>query len=204
MEINNINLIKDFLKFNSEDDFYYLQIIKRKKEHPELGSNNYVVNTYYISSIEHLESKYDEIKLLCNFHNARAYINLNKRSFEKIAFHNLKKITDQIMNKDFKSIRKSYSSVCGLYQNDNEKKWIVDIDEKLPAYILQVEQFINYLEPLEFIDLNSGKTKSKVLNIFPTKNGYHLITTPFNRQEFSKKYPELDVHINNPSILYIP
>ncbi len=30
--INNLNQIKTLLKFDSEDDFYHLQIIKRKKE----------------------------------------------------------------------------------------------------------------------------------------------------------------------------
>lgn len=42
--INNLELIKPLLKFESEDDFYYLQILKRKKDQtPEenaLGRNN--------------------------------------------------------------------------------------------------------------------------------------------------------------------
>lgn len=49
--INNLELILPLLEFLSEDDFYHLQIIKRKKEHPELGSNSYVVKTYYITPV---------------------------------------------------------------------------------------------------------------------------------------------------------
>ena len=33
--INNFNLIKPLLDFNSEDDFYFLQILQRKKDHPK-------------------------------------------------------------------------------------------------------------------------------------------------------------------------
>ena len=113
--IDNTELIKSLLQFNSEDEFYHLQIIKRKKEHSELGSNSCVVKTYYISSIEYLDRNISEIKALCDHHNARACINLNRRSFEKIAYQMLMKITGQIMNRDFKSVRKSYESVCGIH-----------------------------------------------------------------------------------------
>ena len=29
-----------------------------------------------------------------------------------------------------------------------------------------------------------------------------LITTPFNLQQFKEKYPDVDVHKNNPTLLY--
>jgi hypothetical protein len=126
--VDNIEQISSLLNFESDDDFYHLQIIKRKKEHKDLGSNSACIKTYYVNSIDYLNMKYPEIKSLCDFHNARACINLNRRSFEKIGFHTLRKVTDQIMNKDFKSIRKAYESVCGTYSNENQKKWIIDID----------------------------------------------------------------------------
>lgn len=202
--INNLELIKSHLQFDSEDDFYHLQIIKRKKEHPELGSNSYVVKTYYVRSVEYLDKKMPEIIALCEFHNARACINLNRRSFEKMAFHLLKKVADQIMNKDFKSARKAYESVCGAYSNEPDKKWIVDIDTKDEKLIKEIQGFIYYLEPMEFIDLNIGSIVNKVKLTLPTKNGYHLITSPFRLDEFNKKYPGIEVHKNNPTILVIP
>jgi hypothetical protein len=137
--VDNFEKIIPLLKFDSEDDFYHLQILMRKKENPHLGSNSYVVKTYYIRSIEYLLNKKDEIINLCEFNNARACINLNRRSFEKIAFHTLKKVTDQIMNKDFKSVRKAYESVCGGFSNEPEKKWVIDIDYKDYIYLNQIE-----------------------------------------------------------------
>ena len=33
-------------------------------------------------------------------------------------------------------------------------------------------------------------------------NGIHLITTSFNLQQFKEKYPDIDIHKNNPTLLY--
>lgn len=195
--VNNINKIKSLLQFDSEDDFYHLQIIKRKKEHPELGSNSYIVKTYYIRSLEYLEQKYEEIKALCDFHNARGCINLNRRSFEKVAFQTLIKLTGQIMNKDFKSARKAYESVCGAHSNEKEnKKWIIDLDEKDYKKVQLIINTIRNCEP--------NKRTDKVITELETKHGYHIISRPFDVQEFKEIYPGLDIHKDNPTILYIP
>ena len=196
--INNIDIIKSIISFDTPDEFYHLQILKRKKEHPSLGSNSYVVKTYYISSMDYLDKKLPEIIALCDFHNARAYINLNGRSFERTAFHTLKKITDQIMNKDFKSVRKAYESVCGEFGTGKDKGWIIDIDtpkEELDTDV--VVEMLHFLEGIEPIG-------NKFICELPTKNGFHLITKPFNVQKFSEKYTAIDVHKNNPTLLFIP
>lgn len=195
--IHNIEIIKRLLHFSSEDDFYHLQILKRKKEHPELGSNSYVVKTYYVSSIEYLETKFPEIVALCNFHNARACINLNVRSYERLAFQMLKKVTDQIINKDYKSVRKAYESVTGEFGTGRDKKWIVDVDyghHTTVDYVNKLQYYIRTELP------EGGEIFAKV----PTKNGFHLITSPFRLDTFREAYPEIDVHKNNPTILYIP
>ena len=78
--MDNIEKILPFLQFDSEDDFYFLQILQRKKENPQLGSNSRVIKNYYITSQQHLLDKYEEIKKLCEVFNARASIRLNRRS----------------------------------------------------------------------------------------------------------------------------
>ena len=199
--INNLKQIAELLIFDSEDTCYHLQIIKRKKEHPELGSNSYIVKTYYIQNIEYLEMKMPEIISLCNFHNARAGINLNRRSFEKLAFQMLKKVTDCILNKDYRAVRKSYESVCGQFSSDKDKKWIVDIDIKDLDFCTKLEAELIKLEPFG----------QKVKSIIETKNGYHLITSPFNVQKYNQMLiwqsgtiEKPEIHKNNPTILYCP
>ncbi len=193
--INNLELIKPLLSFPDTDTFYHLQVLKRKKEHPNLGSNSYCVKTYYIRSIEYLDNKIPEIISLCNFHDARACINLNSRSFVRIAFQMLRKITDQIMSKDFKAARKAYESVVGTYSNETNKKWIIDIDRKDGgAHGNWMREKLKSLKP------NCGE--DKVYAVLPTKNGYHLITSPFNIQE-ARVFLSEDIHKDNPTILYI-
>ncbi len=191
--VDNFQQISDLLNFDSEDDFYHLQILKRKKEHPELGSNAHVIKTYYIKSKVDLSNKRDEIIALCTHHNARACINLNRRSFEKMAFHLLRKVADQIMNKDYKSCRKAYESVCGGNSNEPIKRWIIDIDDK-EFDSTNLIKLINFCTPFG----------DKFIAKLPTKNGYHIITKPFNVMEAQGQgFPkDLDIQKDNPTILY--
>lgn len=193
--IDNIELIKPFLKFESEDDFYYLQILQRKKENSELGSNSRVIKNYYIRSIEHLEARYEEIKTLCNIFNARAMIRLNKRSYEKVGFKTMSNLANTMMNREYSFINKSYDRACGLGHNDKEKKWILDIDYK-DVTEEDVMKALNF------------SVEYHVLAKIPSKNGMHYITLPF-RQDFFMKYckehnTEIEIHRDNPTNLYIP
>lgn len=191
--VDNFNQIMELLSFDSDDEFYFCQILKRKKENPELGSNSHVVKTYYISSIDSLEKDKGEMICLAEYHKARVCINLNKRSFERICYHNLKSITDHIMNKDFKAVKKAYNSCCGSFAADENTKWVIDIDEK-GVLASKVLKFIDTLRP----------DGSKLIKILDTKNGVHLITKPFDVQAFKNVYPDIEIHKNNPTILYIP
>ena len=198
--VNNLNTILELLEFESEDDFYFLQILKRKKEHPELGSNSYVVKTYQITSKESLQRYMPEIICLCDFHNARAGINLNKRSFEKTHLKVIQRLVNQLENKDHRSARKAYNSVCGLHSNAKEKRWIIDIDSKDE----------NERSHSSGIMLMCDPPGTKVLRTIETKNGFHQITKPFNVAQFKEYFKQQnnyelpDIHKDNPTILYIP
>jgi hypothetical protein len=197
--IDNLELIKPLLEFKSPDDFYYLQILQRKKENSELGSNSRVIKNYYIKSIEHLELRYQEIKDLCILFNARASIRLNRRSFEKVAFKTLQNIANSMSNKEYSFVNKSYDRACGLGHNDKNKSWIIDIDKnELPFVDLIIESF-QIVEPIG----------DKLIIKIPSKTGIHLITKPFNVLEFTnnlKKHVDihLDIQKDNPTNLFIP
>jgi len=194
MTINTFDDIKQFINPKSDDEFWHLQILKRKKENPELGSNSLVLKTHYITSVEHLEKLMPSIINLCKSENARAMINLNRRSFEQIAFQMLRKVSEQIFNKDFKSVRKSYENVCGKFGSEKDKKWIIDIDVNDPSVVKEVQEFIDGIQP----------EGTKTLVVLRTKNGFHIITKPFRLDIYNKKFPEHEVHKNNPMNLYIP
>lgn len=192
MSVDNFDQISKLLSWGSEDEFYFCQVLKRKKENRELGSNSHVVKTYYLKKLEDLEKDKGEMICLAEYHNARVCINLNKRSFERTCYHTLQKITDQIMSRDFSQVRKAYNSVCGLFAK-GDKTWIVDIDEA-GRQSNEILKFIDTLQP----------EGNKLIDIIPTKHGVHLITQPFNLKDFKEVYPHIDIHKNNPTILYIP
>lgn len=195
--IDNFDQICNFLKdrFLDEGIFYFMQIIRRKKDNPDAEKSVRIVKSYYVHSIEYLQKKKDEIVELCNKHNARAYINLNPRSERKVALKMLKELADAIANEQYNHIPRLYDSCCGQTSSAKEKLWIVDVDRPYKDGILGMVELINSIKP-------DNPEKQKLM--LSTKSGIHLITTPFDLKAFAKKYPEIDVHKDSPTILYVP
>lgn len=190
--IDNFEQIKSYLDFESSDVFYYVQIIKRRKENPDLKVNYYMIKSYTIKSIDYLDLKKEEIITLCKLHNARAYINLNKRSFEKCAYHSMKKLTDVILAKSFVSAKKVFDSVASSHSSDKEKKWLIDVDDMdFPSPLMMAH-----------IDHNCKPYGNKIMGVIRTVNGCHLITKPFNIVQFREKYPDVEVKKNSPTLLF--
>lgn len=205
--INNLEKILPLLHFISPDDFYFMQIIQRRKENRTIGADNIVIKDYYFPSKEKLISKMDEIIKICTLFNARAYIHLNVRSYEAVSFEALKTLADRISKKEFKSNRSIWATSCGRKHSDPCKKWIVDIDTKDDGFRNYIAGKISECDPIGF----------KILEELETKNGWHLITKPFNTQQFqSNIYTELvfcggdedfkkvDIQKNHPTILFVP
>lgn len=193
MNIDNINLIKPLLKRESENDFYFIQIIARKKDIEWFTGNNRVIKDYYIHSLEQLEKRYDEIKKLCNEFNARAYIRLSRRNTEDIARDIIVLIWDAFRNNSYNHLRKIYSTACwqSLWL---DKFWIIDID--WPQDWFEIKSIIDNT-------YNLNPIWDKKITIIPTKNWMHIITKPFDLQKFKMWFPNIDVHKNNPTILYM-
>ena len=201
--INNFKLIKPLLEFPNDDIYYHLQILRRGKDHPELPAANRVIKPYFICSLESLDYVEDEIKKLCEFFGARAYINLAPKSIKKTTMLQLKYLAQRAYEGDFKKIWKSWNTCAGEIKGE-EPRWIVDIDSKDKFEILEIKKFINSLSAkiLPMLDTIPPTNRELVLTEIPTKNGIHLITKPFNLQQFKEKYPNIDVHKNNPTLLY--
>lgn len=190
--INNLEQIRALLQFDSGDDFYFLQIIKRRKENPEMDVNSVAIKTYYVTSLEHLDAIMPEMVSLCDFHNARGCINLNVRSFERATYQTLKKVTDIVISRDYKAIRGAFDSVCGEMGAKRDKRWVVDIDSFDEEFDREIRENINKCEPFG----------EKILGDVPTKNGHHLICSPFDLRGFHIE--GCDIHKNNPTVLYMP
>ncbi len=137
MPIDNFNQIKDLLIFDdNEDYFYFISILQRKKDNPGNinGSNNSsrLIKAYYIDSLEKLMKQKDEMIALANMFNARVGINLNRRSYYKTAFNTLQAMANQLHNKEFKYLYRTWNTACGIHNGVDDKIWLLDIDNLDP------------------------------------------------------------------------
>ena len=197
--IDNFELIKPLLTFPNDDIYYHLQILRRGKDHHELPAANRVIKAYFICSLESLDYVEQEIKDLCKFFGARAYINLAPKSIKKTTMLQLKYLAERAYIGDYKKIWKSWNTCAGEIKGE-EPRWIVDVDDTNTDFTKLMDMSIATYEPIKYDE--QGKYCSKVIATIPTKSGYHLIATPFNLQQFKKEYPDIDVHKNNPTLLY--
>lgn len=199
MIIDNFNLLKDHLIFNNKDEFYFVQIIQRKKDGNDnlhVRSGYRLIRSYYIYSVEELSSLEVRIKELCVTNNARAYISMNVRNAKEVALECIKRYTDLVLNNNAFQGNNIWDSVCGGSRARGYKAlWVVDIDR--PDVADQIEEFIRSCRH------NEDFTLYRV----PTVHGFHIICNGFDTNQFNsmlkdKQLDLIDVHKNNPTLLY--
>lgn len=194
--IDNLELIKPLLNFENEGDFYMLYVFKRKKDQPEGEKDNHqsvrTIRSYCIKSIEQLEKRYDEIKMMCEMFKARAYIHVQKQNHKDVSLNMMVELAQRIQNGQHEQ-QNLFDSIVGQLKT-LEKRWIVDVDD------------FEYVSPmmLAYIDNKCKPYGSKIEAVIPTKNGHHLITKKFDVMEFKKQYPNIDIQKKNPTLLFLP
>lgn len=197
MSICNFDLIESLLEFKKEHDFYFIQVIQRKKDHKDSkfplasNNNNRTIRTYNVFSIAQLRKYEIEIKEMCKLFNARAGISLNVRNAKDLSFEMMQLLAQNIKSNHFNQLGGLWNTVCGQHHSDKDKKWILDIDHKMET---DVSEFIKTQNPIG----------DKFIALIPSRQGYHLIVKPFDAREFGMKYPDIEIHKNNPTNLFIP
>lgn len=203
LKMNNFQEIKKYLIFKSTDDFYTLFIKKRRKDNPGLVHGEVEIGAFYITSIKDLEELKPEIIAICDATNSRAYINLNSRSFKSVALHTNKKLGEILVTGDYKYARKIYQSESNSHSNSEDKKWIVDFDYE-DGYGCTKNDINTFNEMTAFLESEQKRCGNEPLNdIIKTKHGVHVITRPFRLNKFKEKYPNIDVHKEPVTLLYI-
>ena len=204
--IYNFPKVKKFLNFDNEGDFYYLQIIQRKKENPDLSKSEKVIKNYYIENLEYLERKQNEIIKLCDNFNARAYLRLNRRNYKDLTYRMNKLLAKYMHSKQYRATMTIWDKVCGRYHAEDNKLWIIDLDDIVgdegKKDMGRLCFLINQLQPVD--------VETKVQAVLPSKNGFHIISTVFNVKRFNELIDKYDfqldaqIHKDNPTNLYIP
>ena len=234
-------IISDKYGIEGESDmFFNIQIIKRKKDvkkgentDEEVTKNSKLVKVFNVclwDSYKTMEKLYPEIKKICDSENARAMVNLQPKSYEKVNIKAVKKILDNMESHRYnhlvdntKGFMQSIidDSTASSLSYSNVKFWVVDMDrlvlgdgslESEDSFNQRVKIVEKYIENHIGKQI-MGKNTEIVIEEFPSKNGLHLITRPFDVKYFIDNFeketglpvearPEIKKHgLTN---LYIP
>jgi hypothetical protein len=122
---------------------------------------------------------------------ARAYIHVQKQNHFDVSLNMMVALAQRIQNGN-NNQKGLFDSVVGQIKTQ-EKRWIIDIDEKVISPLM-----------LAHLEHNCKPFGDKIISIIPTKNGNHLITERFDALTFSKLFPNIDIQKKNPTLLYYP
>jgi len=199
-KVDHFDKIEKILNFSDEDKFYFLQIIKRRKDNPGMKKDLRLIDSFFIYTHSDFISFKERIKEICKQNNARAYIRLNRRSAKTVALCTISRIVDNVSAGQYKNAKNAYQSCCGSTMKESDKTWICDFDYKdFPDNFI----FTKMVSDIKSLQLETGK--EPLMLHLSTVNGFHLITRPFNTKKFKDMYPNLkdfDIHKDSPTLLY--
>lgn len=169
--IDNLELVGKRLIFQP-DIFYYIQVIKRKKDNPKMEGTDKVLHSRFITSLKQLKEEFETVKVLCSAFNARAYISLTPRSIMKFGKESLRYMTEKVLS-DCYTKALSWPERIALYHEvlyrdksiGHKPRWIVDIDND------------SWVEPIRSLLEKNGAT---IVDAIPTPNGKHLLIESFD------------------------
>lgn len=197
MIIDNFKIIAPwFDNLSDRGDFFFVQVIQRNKE-CNVNSKGNTIKDYHFFDRETFLSKKEEIITLCKAFNARAYFWVNSRNCKEIQYEIIKEALEALelgTHKLFKCVSKAIGKKrCNKYKS----KWIMDFDTKDWSLINK------YLE----IVFKCRPDGIKVNTFIKTVNGIHVISDPFDLEQFKQKVAmsqldNIDIHRDNPTLLY--
>ena len=218
---DNFKLIKEFIQsqwcdkslLSSQfddftDAFYTIEIICRTKDNARSVAGNHKFKTYYIRTMEDLDEYENEIKLLCDTLNMRAYISINHKSMKHVTLNAMAEYADRIAHDDFNKPYSIFDSCTAKYVERADQLWIVDVDkEDADHYSLGTPITVDELVEDYIKIIESCEPKKKIVTVIPTKSGKHIITHPFNIKQFEARAPHcksMDAFVkkNNSTLLY--
>ena len=195
--MNNFEQISYWFDNLKEDDFYWIQVLKRSKDGNSTSSSKQVIKDYTIFNKTVFNECEKEIKDLCKLYNARAYIWVNPRNYNKFQLNLLKTTIDAIDSNSHSVYKLVNKAIANSRSSNYEKLFILDIDTKDRDIVDEYEEII----------MKSDCAGNPEWDLIETVNGYHIISHPFNLQLFDQlltreRLPKIDIHKDNPTLLY--
>lgn len=196
--IDNFDILSGwFNNLIDSRDFFFVQVIQRRKD-CKIDTNYNVIKDYYFFNEETFLSKKEEIITLCKAFNARAYFWVNPRNCKEVQYELIRETLRAIEVGAYK-LFSNLSKAIGHKRSSNFKSiWILDFDTKDTELITK------------YLDIAMGckhAGSSLVFDLIPTVNGYHALTKGFDLKQFTQqlaiaKLDSIDIHKDNPTVLY--
>lgn len=184
--IDNIENIIPLLVFQNTS--FYEILIKK-------NSNNQVIKHYMVDNLQSLLSNYNEMRHISDCLDSSVYIRLSSYSKEKLGYKILEIISKKLDKQELDYYTLVQESIEDL--NCNVEIWVVNVDYQNVSIndVLRIKTVINDCAP-------NGRN---VIGDIPTHNGIHIITRPFNTQQFMTHqdvFYKCEIKKNTPTILY--
>lgn len=190
--IFNSNFFKrlDFLNNTGMNVFLTVIVMKRRKDDPMMKKDVSFVRQYTIENKNDLLNLKNKIIEQCENNLARAYISVNIRDAREILLNMATKCIEKYKEKGATpqpwNIFWEVAGQSGIVKG--EKRWVIDIDnynvnDYLSHPICIILKNILSQIYINYIDL---------IDIIPSKSGFHLIVPPFDLMKFKK---EIDKYI---------
>lgn len=196
--IDNFDILSGwFNNLIDSRDFFFVQVIQRRKD-CKIDTNYNVIKDYYFFNEETFLSKKEEIITLCKAFNARAYFWVNPRNCKEVQYELIRETLKAIEVGAYKLFG-NLSKAIGHKRSSNFKPiWILDFDTKDTELITK------------YLDIAMGckhAGNSLVFDLISTVNGYHALTKGFDLKQFNQqlaiaKLDNIDIHKDNPTVLY--
>ena len=185
---DNFNRFREFMQLPEQeggDAYYVIELVRRGKDCPDLPAANYHFKNYYIDTLAKYDKVQDEIRLLCRTLRLRAYASVCRKSFRRVTMNTLAEMARRAALDDFRCPYAVFESCSVKDVGKDDKYWVVDVDDCLYLGVTSalIQSIISECDP----------NGDKVELILPTRTGIHLITRPFNLEQFNRLCEDTEI-----------
>lgn len=178
-----------------------VMVMQRRKDpgneglvHPER-----IIKTYLVNSVDHMTRVFNEVEDLCNYFNARAYVNITPKSLKRCKWRLCRDLLDELEKNSTRNLNGVVDGVVDSAGGVGDMTtWLVDLDDI--SYYDEVKCHIKAI--YDMTHQGKGDRDSLFVMDNPTVNGMHLIVNPFDISKFKKKDDVYDIKRNAPTLLY--
>ena len=192
----NEGIVESKLESYKSDLFFFIILVKRRKDFPEMINIDYRFKIYYLDNLEDYDKFEKEIKQCCDNFKLRAYLSVNIRSKKEVAKYNLERSVHNLVINRVGKPWDDFFNTCKNIDPVINKRWVIDVDN-FTINSKEVEDIISIIK----------ECGASIIEVVPTKTGVHIITTCFNEDLFKKLYKENKITLesikkNNVTLLY--